>query len=158
MWRKQRKKANNTWGSHLVTHDSTNQARRCLTSVIGREPVFSTWYGRRHQQGVLRLFIRQPLVYTEGKHSVLWPTCFADGLKWAKLFMLAFYPYKQIHIYREQRQIHILARNRLFKICTMFLMHKSRGRRNTMNVRFIWKHCLKIRKYCKRRMHRSIRL
>ena len=28
--------------SQAVTHPSTNRARRCLTSVIGREPVFST--------------------------------------------------------------------------------------------------------------------
>ena len=27
---------------------STDRARRCFTSVIGREPVVSTWYGRRH--------------------------------------------------------------------------------------------------------------
>ncbi len=33
--------------SQAVTHPSTIRARRCLTSVIGREPVFSTWYGRR---------------------------------------------------------------------------------------------------------------
>ena len=39
-------KGYNTWGSHAVTHRSTNQAQRCLTSVIGREPVYSTWYGR----------------------------------------------------------------------------------------------------------------
>ena len=38
----------NTWCSQAVTHLSTNHARRCLTSVIGREPVYSTWYGRRH--------------------------------------------------------------------------------------------------------------
>ena len=44
---KKTEKANNTWGSHLVTHDSTNQARRCLTAEIGRDPVFSTWYGRK---------------------------------------------------------------------------------------------------------------
>jgi hypothetical protein len=35
--------------SQAVTHPSTNRARRCLTSVIGREPVLSTWYGRRRQ-------------------------------------------------------------------------------------------------------------
>ena len=28
--------------SQTVTHPSTNRTQRCLTSVIGREPVFST--------------------------------------------------------------------------------------------------------------------
>ena len=31
-----------------VTHPSTGQAQFCLTSVIGREPVLSMWYGLRH--------------------------------------------------------------------------------------------------------------
>ena len=34
--------AYDTWYSQAVSHPSTNQARRCLTSVIGREPVYST--------------------------------------------------------------------------------------------------------------------
>ena len=34
--------------SQAVTHPSTNTTQRCLTSVIGRELVLSTWYGRRH--------------------------------------------------------------------------------------------------------------
>ena len=34
--------------SQAVTHPSTNLARCCLTSVIWRELVCSTWYGRRH--------------------------------------------------------------------------------------------------------------
>ncbi|ESO98699.1 hypothetical protein LOTGIDRAFT_101925, partial [Lottia gigantea] len=38
----------NTRCSQAVTHPSTNRARRCLTSVIGRELVLSTRYGRRH--------------------------------------------------------------------------------------------------------------
>ena len=42
-------KANSTWCSQAVTHPSTNRAQRCLTSVIGRELVRSTWYGRRHR-------------------------------------------------------------------------------------------------------------
>ena len=33
----------------LVTHPSTEQAQCCLTSVIGREPVLSMWYGLRQQ-------------------------------------------------------------------------------------------------------------
>ena len=43
------KDAYNTRDSQAVTHPSTNRARRCLTSVIRREPVCSTWYGRRHR-------------------------------------------------------------------------------------------------------------
>ena len=35
-----------TMYSQAVTHPSTNMAQCCLTSVIGRELVFSTWYGR----------------------------------------------------------------------------------------------------------------
>ncbi|GBP72550.1 hypothetical protein EVAR_9695_1 [Eumeta japonica] len=34
-------KANITRCSQAVTHPSTDRARRCLTSVIGREPVYS---------------------------------------------------------------------------------------------------------------------
>ena len=33
--------------SQAVTHPSTNATQCCLTSVIGRELVLSTWYGRR---------------------------------------------------------------------------------------------------------------
>ena len=35
--------------SQAVTHPSTNSAQCCLTAVIRRELVFSTWYGRRHK-------------------------------------------------------------------------------------------------------------
>ena len=34
--------------SQAVTHPSTNRTQPCLTSVIGRELVYSRWYGRRH--------------------------------------------------------------------------------------------------------------
>ena len=37
---------NSIWCSQAVSHPSTDQAQRCLTSVIGRELVFSTRYGR----------------------------------------------------------------------------------------------------------------
>ena len=38
---KKKERANNTCHSRVVTHHSTTQARPCLTSVIGREPVLS---------------------------------------------------------------------------------------------------------------------
>lgn len=41
------KKAYDTQYSQPVTHVSTNWARRSLTSEIGRDRVFSTWYGRK---------------------------------------------------------------------------------------------------------------
>ena len=41
-------KAYSTRYSQAVTHPSTNRARSCLTSVIGRELVCSTRYGRKH--------------------------------------------------------------------------------------------------------------
>ena len=47
--KKKKIKVYSTRYSQAVTHPSTNRARRCLISVIGREPVFSTWYGRRQQ-------------------------------------------------------------------------------------------------------------
>ena len=37
----------NTWDSQAVSDPSTNQAQRCLTWQIGRDVVFSTWYGRK---------------------------------------------------------------------------------------------------------------
>ena len=45
-------KDGNTRYSQSVTHTSTNRAQRCLTSVIRREPVFPTWYGRRQADGL----------------------------------------------------------------------------------------------------------
>ena len=43
------KKVYSTRYSQAVTHPGTDRARRCLTSGIGREPVLSTWYGRRQK-------------------------------------------------------------------------------------------------------------
>ena len=43
-----KKEAYDTKYSQAVTHPSTNLAQCCLTSVIRRELVCSTWYGRRH--------------------------------------------------------------------------------------------------------------
>ena len=60
--------AYNTWCSQAVTHLSTNHARRCLTSVIGREPVFSTWYGRRHP-----LSKRIVYIYLVQSHMIVYP-------------------------------------------------------------------------------------
>ena len=53
-----------TWCSQAVTHLSTDHARRCLTSVIGREPVFSTWYGRRHSNAEVKRYIANTLLFS----------------------------------------------------------------------------------------------
>ena len=44
--KREKQKANSIWCSQAVTHQSTNQTQRCSTSLIGREAVHSTWYGR----------------------------------------------------------------------------------------------------------------
>ena len=41
--------AYNTRCSQAVTHPGTDLALPCLTSVIGREPVYSWWYGCRRK-------------------------------------------------------------------------------------------------------------
>lgn len=50
--RKQEKeeRISNTEHSQPIAHTSTNPVRRSLTSMIEREPVLSTWYGRRRRQ------------------------------------------------------------------------------------------------------------
>ena len=44
--KKKGKKDYDTWCSQVVSNPSTNQARRGLTSLIRREVVLSSWYGR----------------------------------------------------------------------------------------------------------------
>ena len=64
-----RKNANSTWCSQAVTHPSTNHAQRCLTAVIRREPVFSTWYGRwRKMNSVILNMNTAYLWYTPSFH------------------------------------------------------------------------------------------
>ena len=50
--RPKQKLANGTRGSQAVSHPSTNLAQCCLTSGIGRELVFSAWYGRWQDDGL----------------------------------------------------------------------------------------------------------
>ena len=45
-WKKRQEKDYDTWCSQVVSNPSTNQARRGLTSLIRREVVLSSWYGR----------------------------------------------------------------------------------------------------------------
>ena len=59
--------ANSTRCSQAVTHPSTNRAQRYLTAVIGREPVFSTGYGRwrtEYSGCSLLDFVSQYVIYT----------------------------------------------------------------------------------------------
>jgi len=54
----------NTMYSQAVTHPSTNMAQCCLTSVIRRELVFSTWYGRRQRYSVFNLAWLKGIIWT----------------------------------------------------------------------------------------------
>ena len=69
-------KAYDTEYSQTVSHSSTNSAQCCLTSVIGRELVFSTWCGRRHsERGKLTYdtsFSEQTLIFTMNDIYRLW--------------------------------------------------------------------------------------
>ena len=81
----QKEIAYDTRSSQAVPHPSTILARRCLTSVIERERVLSSWYGRRQWlMNVLRLYA---LLHFKGMNVFL---CIRCKLKKAVfLFLLA---------------------------------------------------------------------
>ena len=62
MEEKRVEKVYSTRYSQAVTHPSTNRARRRLTLVIRREPVFSTWYGRRHRYELMVVYLLQQIL------------------------------------------------------------------------------------------------
>ena len=84
--------------SQAVTHPSTNTTQCCLTSVIGRELVLSTWYGRRrmnlseilcHLMRKLRLSLvcvwcisNSPGVLACSCNPATWRQVLLDGLLW----------------------------------------------------------------------------
>ena len=61
-------KAYGTRSSQTVPHSSTILARRCLTSVIGRERVYSSWCGRRRFLLVLFYFWMEGTSAYAGPH------------------------------------------------------------------------------------------
>ena len=84
--------------SQAVTHPSTNTTQCCLTSVIGRELVLSTWYGRRrmkqtdilcHLMRKVRLSLvcvwcltNSPGVLACSCNPATWRQVLLDGLLW----------------------------------------------------------------------------
>ena len=56
--------------SQAVTHPSTNRSQPYLTSVIGRELVYSRWYGRRQPSGGNILM----QIFKNGGHMYTWTT------------------------------------------------------------------------------------
>ena len=78
---KEAKKANNTRSSQAVSHPSTILAQCCLTSVIGRELVYSTWYGRWREMREKRLLLStnkchasRPRALCTLLSNLLWPS------------------------------------------------------------------------------------
>ena len=69
---KKRKKieANSIQCSQAVTHPSTDWTQHCLTSVIGRELVYSMWYGRWHLKGANSHFFNLSHHYRKGSWNL----------------------------------------------------------------------------------------
>ena len=65
--------------SQVVTHPSTDRARRCLTTVIGREPVYSTWCGRNRWNALnnLHLYLSEfwSIPSQPATSQVMWRKC-----------------------------------------------------------------------------------
>ena len=55
--RRRKKKDYSTQSSQVVSNPSTNRARRGLTSLIGREVVLSSWYGRNQYSYFLPFYL-----------------------------------------------------------------------------------------------------
>ena len=66
-------KAYGTGSSQAVPHPSTIPARRCLTSVIRRERVCSSWYGRRQRLYVFLSFYI--ISSTQSVNVQVWGRC-----------------------------------------------------------------------------------
>ena len=89
----QKSSACSTSYSQAVTHPSTRLAQHCLTSVIGREPVHSVWYGRRQCTGPsptrpflsLHLSFHTAVIlqaqHPDPKQSTQSPYCTAHGVR-----------------------------------------------------------------------------
>ena len=76
------KDANSTQCSQAVSHPSTNRAQHCLTSVIGRELVYSMWYGRCREKRVkwARVDRQAALLWGEVRFCQLWNGMMLRGL------------------------------------------------------------------------------
>ena len=63
----------------MVTHPSPDRARRCLTTVIGREPVYSTWCGRNRWNALnnLHLYLSEfwSIPSQPATSQVMWRKC-----------------------------------------------------------------------------------
>ena len=71
-WPKKSKKleANSIQCSQAVTHPSTDWTQHCLTSVIGRELVYSMWYGRWHLKVANSHFFNLSHHYRKGRWNL----------------------------------------------------------------------------------------
>ena len=77
-----KRNANSTQCSQAVSHPSTNRAQHCLTSVIGRELVYSMWYGRCREKRVKRgiVLMQAALLGCEVRFCQLWNGMIQRGL------------------------------------------------------------------------------
>jgi hypothetical protein len=103
------KKRKVTLGSRLVSHVSTNNAQRCLTSLIGREAVFPPWYEPCIQDGAL--FVNTNSTSTRhhfvgfGSARICFQLAYAIAIAWPMASFSCNFP--------EQQQVHKISINLL---------------------------------------------
>ena len=87
------KDANSTQCSQAVSHPSTNRAQHCLTSVIGRELVYSMWYGRCREKRVKWgiVLMQAALLGCEVRFCQLWNGMMLRGLSAWGVLIGSFY-------------------------------------------------------------------
>ena len=68
--KREEKRDYDTWCSQVVSNPSTNQARRGLTSLIRREVVLSSWYGRYSFSYLRFVDFCQRTSWQRGNHTV----------------------------------------------------------------------------------------
>ena len=96
--------------SQAVTHQSTNRSQPWLTSVIGRELMYSRWYGRRHlSRGVILMQKSKSAGQTDPPDvSWLLDSAQEEAMGWVKMFLWDLYTSRLLWFLLQQCSIFVM--------------------------------------------------